>query len=214
MTASVGTDEFAAGLALANIGEPGIAAMADNTKRARVIRQFFPVARDQLLRLKDWNFASAWHLPSADTVPGVGPFKIRYPMPSYCVRIREVEGCTERDWAVESAVADVQGAAVDVEILVTNIIDPNVRITRNDIPVRLWDGLFLPAFGHMLAYYCATRLGKSQTTADRQRQNAIDLISSAATVDSKERGGRPQRQETSWAVARRGGGRFRTPYPR
>lgn len=214
MTAAVGTDEFAANLALGHLGEPEIAAMSDQSKRARKIRQFFAPARDELLRRKDWNFASAWHIPSADTVPGIGPFKIRYPMPAYCVRVREVEGCDSDAWGIESAIADVQGAAVEVEILVTNLTELNVRITRNDIPVRLWDAIFLPAFGHMLASYLATSLGKSRTTSDYHKSEAMKLISDAATIDSKERGRQQRRAETSWVTARRGGRGFSSRYPR
>lgn len=207
MTAAVGTDEFAANLALANLGEPGIAAMSDQTKRARYIRQFFAPARDEILRRKDWNFASAWHIPSADSVPGLGPFKIRYPMPAYCVRVRELQGCENDQWTIESAKADVQGAAVDVEVVVTNITEPVVRITRNDIPVRLWDAIFLPAFSHMLASYLATALGKSKSTKEYHKAEAYRLSADAATIDSKESGRKArQRPETSWVSARRGRG--------
>lgn len=204
MTAQPGTDEYAANLALGHLGEPEIAQMSDLTKRARAIRQFFPIARDRLLRMKDWNFASAWHKPAADTVPGLGPFKLRFPMPAYCVRIRELEGCSAQEWGVESAIADVAGAAVDVEILVTNVAEPNARITRNDIPVRLWDPIFLSAFGHELAALLSTKLGKSQTTAERHAARAEQLMAQAATVDSKERGRQHRRGETSWIAARRG----------
>lgn len=204
MTAQVGTEEFAANLALGHLGEPEIAAMADASKRARAIRTFFPVARDQLLRMKDWNFASTWHRPAADPQPGTGPFKIRYPMPEACVRIREIEGCEPAEWGVESAAADIGGALIEAEVLVTNRAQPNVRFTRNDVPVRLWDALFLPAFGHLLASYCATKLGRSQNTAENQRRKAMDLISTAATVDSKERGRQTGRPEPSWLQARRG----------
>lgn len=214
MTAAVGTDEFAANLALGHLGEPEIAAMSDLSKRARKIRQFFAPARDELLRRNDWNFASAWHIPAADTVPGLGPFKIRYPMPAYCVRVREVAGCAGEHWQIESAVADVAGAAVNVEILVTNLTSPTVRITRNDIPVRLWDALFLSAYAHMLASYLATSLGKSQTTAERHEAKAMEIIVSAATIDSKEQGRQHRKPETSWSIARRGGRGFSSRYPR
>ncbi len=206
MTAAFGTEEFATNLALGHLGQPEIAAMSDTTTRARKARQFFPVARDAMLRHKPWNFATAWIEPAADPVQSIGSLKIRYPMPEDCLRVRFIKGDNRRDWAVESAVASVGGVPVETLIMVTNITAPAVCYTRRITAVRLWDGMFLDAFGYMLASYLATALGRSQSMADDMMTKAINAAGDAAGVDAKERGGEQCRPEPSWARARRGYG--------
>lgn len=206
MTATTGTEEFAANLALGHLGQPEISAMADSTTRARKVRQFFPVARDAMLRHKPWNFATAWISPAADPVQGPGDLKLRYPLPADCLRVRFIKGDNRRDWAVESAVASVGGVPVEISILVTNIVSPTVCYTRQITAVRLWDGMFLDAFGYMLASYLATSLGRSREMADDMLKMALTTGGDAAGVDAKERGGEQCRPETSWVRARRGYG--------
>lgn len=206
MTAAFGTAEFAANLALGHLGLSEIAQMSDATTRARKIRQFFPVARDATLRLKEWNFATAWDAPAADPVQSIGTLKLRFPLKEDCLRVRFIKGDNRREWAIESAAAAVAGVDVEVMILVTNIADPTVCYTRRVTSVRLWDPLFLDGFGYMLAGYCATSVGKSATWGDAMKKQAESAVGIAATVDAKERGGEQCRPETSWSRARRGYG--------
>lgn len=207
MTAPFGTDEYAANLALGHLGQPEIASMAETTTRARKIRQFFPLARDATLRLKDWNFATAWIQPAADPVAGLGDLTIRYPLDDDCLKVRFIKGDNRRPWAIEGGTADVGGVGVEVEamVLVTNIVAPTICITRRVTAMRLWDPLALEGFGYVLASYCATSLGKSASWADDMMKKAEAKVSTAATIDSRENNSDPQcRPETSWEAARRG----------
>jgi len=206
MTAAFGTEEYAANLALGHLGQPEIASMQDATTRARKIRQFFPAARDEMLRHKPWNFATAWIEPAADPVQSPGPLKNRYALPADCLRVRFIKGDNRREWAVETAQADVGGVPVEAMILVTNITGPVICYTRRITAVRLWDSMFLTAFGYMLAAYCATSIDKSKEWGDSMRAAAIAQAGDAAGVDAKERGGEQCRPETSWERARRGRG--------
>lgn len=211
MTASPGTEEFAANLALGHLGQPEIAAMSDPTTRARKIRQFFPVARDELQRDGQWNFATAWIAPAMDPVAGIGFLKNRFALPADCLRVRLVKDCVSHEWAVESAQAAVGGVPVETMILVTNQTAPIVCINRRVTSVRLWDAMFLPAFAYLLASYCARSFGKSKEWGDAMRAQALLAKGDAAAIDGKEGGPRREIPETSWSQARRGprrGGRF------
>ncbi|MDN3278784.1 hypothetical protein QWJ07_31295 [Frankia sp. RB7] len=205
MTATVGTEEFAANLALGHLGQPEIASMSDTTTRARKVRQFFPVARQAVLRLKHWNFATSWIQPAQDPVQSLGHLKLRFPMPADCLRVRYIKGDNRREWDIESGSATVGGVAVEVIILVTNVADPTVCYTKDVTVPRLWDSLFLEAFGLMLAGYLAESLGRSRELGAEMRKRGEDAVSGAATVDAKERRQR-HRPETSWETARRGYG--------
>lgn len=205
MTAAVGTEEFAANLALGHLGQPEIALMSDATTRARKVRQFFPVARQAVLRLKPWNFATGWVQPAQDPVQSLGHLKLRFPLPAECLRVRFIKGDNRREWDVESGSASVGGVPVEVMILVTNISDPTVCYTKDVTVPRLWDSLFLEAFGFMLAGHLAESLGRSRELGEQMRQRAEGSVAGAATIDAKERG-RQHRPETSWEITRRGRG--------
>lgn len=205
MTAAVGTEEFAANLALGHLGQPEIASMLDTNLRARKVRQFFPVARQATLRLKPWNFATGWVQPAQDPVQSLGNLKLRFAMPAECLRVRYIKGDNRREWDIESGSASVAGVPVEVMILVTNITDPTVCYTKDVTAPRLWDSLFLDGFGFMLASYLAESLGRSREMGEQMRQRAEQTVGDAATVDAKERR-QTCRPETSWETARRGRG--------
>lgn len=207
MTSAFGTEEYAANLALGHLGQPEIASLqGDTTTRARKIRQFFPAARDELQRHKPWNFATAWVAPAMDPMASLGHLKNRFVMPADCLRVRFIKGDNRREWEIESGQGSIGGVPVEASILVTNIDAPTICYTRRITAVRLWDAMFLPAFGYMLAGYCATGLGKSATWGDDMIAKAKDMTSDAAGVDAKERGPQYGRPETSWQRARRGRG--------
>lgn len=207
MTAAFGTEEYAANLALGHLGQPEIALMSDATTRARKIRQFFPSARRATLRLKPWNFATAWATPARDPVASIGDLKNRFVLPADCVRVRFVKGDNRREWRIESGKATVSGVEVEAMIMATDIDDPTVCYTRDIVAVRLWDDLFLKAFALMLAGHCAQALGRSREMAEGLTARAEAAIAGAATIDAKEAGGEKVRPEPSFVRARRGGGR-------
>ncbi|MFT4115425.1 hypothetical protein [Bradyrhizobium sp.] len=205
MTAAIGTEEYAANLALGHLGQPEIAAMSDATTRARKVRQFFPSARQATLRLKEWNFATGWVQPAQDPVPSLGHLKRRFALPPDCLKVRFIKGDNRREWDVESGAASVSGVSVEVMILVTNISDPVVCYTKDVTKPRLWDSLFLRGFGFMLAGDLAESLGRSRELGEAMRAQAEREVSEAATVDARERR-QHRRPETSWEATRRGRG--------
>lgn len=204
MVALGGTEEYAANLAMGHLGQREIATLSDNNTRTRAVRQFFAVARDATLRLKWWNFATAWVTPSQDAAAGPGVLTRRFALPADCIRVRFVEGADEDSWAIENAQVSVGGVPVEATILVTDFAAPNVCYTRRVESVRLWDTLFLEQFGYELAACCARRCGKSTAYAANLRQIAAEKLRIAGGIDSKEKAREPVRAETSWATARRG----------
>lgn len=206
MTASIGTEEYAANLALGHLGQPEIATMGDGTTRARKMRQFFPIARRSLLRQKHWNFATAWQQPAADPVQSPGHLKIRYVLAADTVQVRYIKGDSRREWEIESSRAAVGGVDVEALLLVTNITSPVICYTSDVTAPRLWDDMFLDGFGYELAGYAAESLGRSREFAAEMRALAKEKIGEAATRSSKERGRQHHRPETSWETRRRGRG--------
>ncbi|UZE47914.1 hypothetical protein ONR75_24060 [Rhodopseudomonas sp. P2A-2r] len=208
MVALGGSEEYAANLAMGHLGQREIATLSDNNTRTRAVRQFFAIARDATLRLKWWNFATAWVTPAADATASNGTLKIRFPLPADCIRVRFIEGADDDSWAIESATLTVGGVPVEASILVTSITNPNVCYTRRVESPRLWDVLFLEQFGYELAACCARKCGKSAAYASNLRAIASEKLRIAGGIDSKEKARETPRPETSWASARRGRSRF------
>lgn len=208
MVALGGTEEYAANLAMGHLGQREIATLSDNNTRTRAVRQFFAIARDATLRLKWWNFATAWVTPAEDATAGTGKLTRRFAMPADCIRVRFVEGADEDSWAIENAKVTVAGVLVEATILVTDFAAPNVCYTRRVEEVRLWDPLFLEQFGYELGANCARKCGKSTAYAASLRATAAEKLRIAGGIDSKEKAREPVRPETGWAAARRGRSRF------
>jgi hypothetical protein len=192
MTAAVGTEEYAANLALDHLGQPEIASMSDQTTRARAIRVQFATVRRTLLRREWWNFATGWVTPAADATPNSGPLKIRYVLPQECLRVRFVNDQNNCDigadsWAVESATATIGGVPVESMVLVSNTATPLACYTKDVTLPRLWDDLFLEVFSYELASKLARKIGRSQGTADGLHKTAEEKLITAAGTDSKEK---------------------------
>jgi hypothetical protein len=205
MTASPGTEEYAANLALGHALQPEIATMDDKTTRGRKVRTHFGQVRDALQREKDWNFNATRTVPPADPVADAGHFKTRFIMPADCLKVRYIHAAGERDYTVETAGVTVSGVAVDSLCVLTNLEAPLVEYSRRVESVRLWDALFLEVFGLRLGAVLARELGKSATLSASLSAEAERKLATASAVDSRESSRRKDRPPTRLELARRGG---------
>ncbi len=126
-------------------------------------------------------------------------------MPADCVRVRFVEGAPDDSWAIENAVVNVGGVAVEATILVSSMAAPNVCYTRRVESVCLWDVLFLEQFGYELAALCARKCGKSASYAENLRGTAADKLKVAGGVDSKEKARETRARRTPGGLSARRG---------
>jgi hypothetical protein len=108
-------------------------------------------------------------------------------MPADCLRVRFIKGDNRSEWAIETARGRVGGVDVEASILVTNIDAPTVCYTRRVTAVRLWDAMFLPAFGYMLAGYCARARQVARVGRCAARRGGGWPSCDAAGVDAKEK---------------------------
>lgn len=206
MTARPITEEGAANLALAHLKQEPIANLTDNNARARAMNVGFGAARDAALRLRWWNFATAWTSPSAAagiTHPSL--LKTVYPLPGDCLLVRFVQDAAADDWAVESYAADPAHSPAKVPVLVTNLNAPLVCYTARIADVNLWDADFVVAFGYQLAalsgapFVSIGRLAELQGKAHEWREDS-------ASIDAREKAPAQVSRATSWVTARRRGG--------
>jgi hypothetical protein len=187
----------------------GVAAIADinaaNSTAARECRAAFGGARDEALRRKNWNFASAWSTPAMASVKSLGPLKNAFPLPDDCVRVRAVSSDGDElaadAWAIETLKIGTPPA--DATVLVTNATAPVLSYTRRITNVALWDPEFLTGFAERLAAKVAPPLSKEFTLGQELDAIADGKLDHAAQSDAQEAPPRSVSRETSWITARR-----------
>jgi hypothetical protein len=213
------SEEGVANLALGRCKEDEIATFDDDLNRARVARRHFGLVRDALLARLDWNFASAWDTPAADTVASSGPLATRFVLPADCVVVRQVFltdmlELGNDEWEIATGRVTIASVEAEAKVLLCNYSSIKVRYTRKVTSPRLWDPLFMDAFVCLYAAAMAPELGKSTSMAAALLQEAEGLlVPLAKRVDSREKaatqvGGT---KLTSW-IAARGGYPFRRPW--
>lgn len=88
-------------LALLKFGNITINSLEDNTAQAQACKELYPLMRDELMSLHEWNFA----LARADISPELQAtpafqYDFAYQLPADCLRVVELYG-TEAKWARE-----------------------------------------------------------------------------------------------------------------
>lgn len=201
------TEEGAANLALGHIKQPPIALLTDNNDRARAVKAMFGAARDAVLRMQWWNFATGWTSPAA-TAGFVHPsvLKTAYKLPDDCLKVRFVDDAAGEAWEVVAAAADPAGSTAEVSVLLTNKSAPLICYTRRIETVRLWDADFLLAFSYLLASMAGPQLGASATRVKELRAAAEEWEDDAAEEDAREKSVSQVSRTTSWITSRRRGG--------
>lgn len=180
--ARAGNETEVANLALARIGEPGIASIDDPSRRARVCKQAFGAARDAVLRRGNWNFASAWTVPVEETpAPTIGRFSHRYRLPADCIAVRGVKGLEADAWLVEGA-APPSAAPL---LLLTDASAPEVNYTAIRDPAQ-WDPLFLDVFCDWFAAEIAPQIGRAPEDGLKFRSAAESKLLDAKKADARE----------------------------
>lgn len=205
MVARAQTETEAGNLALFNAGQPLMTSIdTDTSARARACRQYFPTARDSVLREKWWSFAKGWVVPAAIAGESLGPLKKRYLMPEDCLRVRYIQDLEDDAWDLENATVDMSGVPTSQTVLVTNVTAPVVAYTKRIVEVRLWDAVFLDGFGEDLASRIALKVGRSQSFADKMAARAMGTIATASAIDGREQSKQVITRTPSWVAARRG----------
>jgi hypothetical protein len=125
-------------MALGMIGQNFIVAIDDGTHTANQCKLFYEPSRDACLRDHKWNFAQKRQALAQTTSPASG-WSYAYTLPPDCVRVVELNGTPELQWAVEG------------RALVTDEPAATILFIAKSDDVNLWDALFVDAFTTLLA---------------------------------------------------------------
>jgi hypothetical protein len=200
-------------LALARLGdEANVQTISppDGSAQASQCAQFYPVARDTLLTMRPWSFATV-RTALAPLVPdGVHTsWAQAYAMPANCLLMRKV---LEPDAADDVGVAGVAaGREFRVEaredgqvVVLTNTVGAVGVFTKRITDVAKFSPLFSDALAWLLASYLAGPIvkGDAGRAAALRAQEAFSATMSAAGGTDASQQKLPDRVLASWLAAR------------
>lgn len=177
-------------LALQDVGRGlTITALDENSQAARSCRLRYPFARDACLRAYDWNFAgSRASLPALAVAPSFG-FANAFQLPSDCLFVRAVGEDDDNAWTIESGK------------LLTDLAGPlNIRYTRSETNVTVFDALFVETLAARIASEVALSLTESHGKAQALWQVYQAKLAEARRRDAQESA--EQRAGRSWTASR------------
>jgi hypothetical protein len=211
-------------LALAHLGDSATVASIDppeGSAQAEHCSRWYPIARDSLLELSDWNFATTRAL-LAELVNPFPQWAHAYAYPTDCLKVLgilasdatgDVAGTFPQDGFYYGAVPQLYTAYTPQDyttetdattgnmVILTNQADALVRYTRKVTDTSKFSPLFRDALAFYLAGYLAGPVLKGETGIKvglAMKQEAMGLISAAA-VSAANQSGRQQVQAYPWS---------------
>ena len=192
------TETGVANLALRFIGETRRLSdvETDATAEAQYARDFLGIARETILSGYDWNFATRRaSIAASATAPAFG-YDYQYPLPSGCLRVREVVGAgQDYPWTIEN-----DGTQ---QVLLIDMTSPvNVIYIADVTALAQWSSHGFSAYAAQLAAMMALPLSKDVQIARLIEDQAKRTIERAYELDALESGGVPAFPQGSWITAR------------
>lgn len=179
--------------ALDLLGADPITSLEDGSKSANLCQRNFAPSADSVLRLYPWNAAlRRARLPALADAPAWG-YGYQYqlpqgPEPSYCLRLLEVDGCS--DYRIEGR-RIVTDALPPLDILYIGRIEDAAD----------YDALLAEAIAAKLAVHLAGNLTESGSRIDAARRYLDDILAQAKVSDAQE-GGQVALAVDAWLQAR------------
>jgi hypothetical protein len=189
-----------ANIALELIGVTEPVADVDTTRSvtAEKIKRQWDLVRDELLRAREWNFATRRLTLSADAAPPAFDYAFAYALPSDYLKALE---CNGRAAGTGEAAFEISG-----RFLLCDDAALQLRYTARIETVSQWDPSFQQAFAHALAAAIAPGLSTAPGLGERMRQRAENITLQAAGPNNTETRPRAVLAQTGsgWLAARRG----------
>lgn len=192
-------------LALARLGDNATVASIDppeGSAQAEHCAQFFAVARDSLLEMHPWKFATRRVLLAKLTVPS-WDWSHAYAEPTEALKLLAVlpaSASSDADTQEYEAETDANGTA----IILTNQDDASLRFVARVTDTTKFSPLFVDALAWLLASYLAGPVLKGDAGAAMSKaclQSFMLAFSKAKTSDANQRKVRPE-HTPDWIAGR------------
>ncbi len=199
-------------VALSRLGDSATVASIDppeGSAQAEHCAMFYPIARDTLLEMHDWSFATRRGNLALLTVPAWS-WRFAYAKPAQCIKVVSV---LRPDVCSTSRSEDYQTEAADdgTPIILTDLENATVRYIAPVTDSTRFSPMFTDCLAWLLASYLAGPIIKGDTgvAAGRAAFSTFkQQFTMAAASDANQQRGDPRRNEMEapWLLARNGWG--------
>jgi hypothetical protein len=192
-------------LALARLGDAATVTSIDppeGSAQAEHCARFYPVARDAMLEMHAWKFATRRVL-LAQLATDTWNWSYAYAQPSEALKLLAVIPATAANDA-ESKDYEAETTADGAPIILTNQEDASLRFIARVTDSEAFSPLFVDALGWLLASYLAGPVLKGEEGAKMARaclQNFAVTVSNAKISDANQRRVRPE-HTPAWMAGR------------
>jgi len=199
------SDVEIANLALAHLGDDATVASLnppEGSAQAEHCARFYPHARDVLLEMHDWNFATVRVQPALVADAVTGTWLYGYEGPSDAVRLLAVLAPNGQDDQPQDFVVETDATGRD--LILTNQADAVLRYTRYVTDTAKFSVLFVDVLSLLLASYLAGPVIKGsegRAESERLKKEASAMLAAASTSDANQRHFHPT-HTASWIGAR------------
>lgn len=180
-------------LALARTGDDAtVSSPTERSRQAELCRQFYATARDTVLEMHDWNFATRRALLAPVTRDDWVNWAYAYAAPANFVRVFQVGDvdAVQGSAAQEADQFEIETNAAGEPLIYSNVENALVRYTERITNTDAFSPLFTDALAWLLASYLAGPILKGETgRAEGQRLlNVFNaFMEKAAGSDSRQR---------------------------
>lgn len=181
-------------LALSHLGDEATVSSIDppeGSPQAEHCARFYPIARDVLLEMHPWGFATRRVTLAALTVP-TWSWQFAYAYPSEVIKLLAIlpYGASTED---DSQDYETEGAADGARIILTDTESASCRYIASVSDTSKFSPLFVDALSRLLASYLAGKLikGDAGRKASMDQLGAFNMAASRAMVsDANQRRGK------------------------
>lgn len=194
-------------LALSHLGDSATVASIDppeGSSQAEHCARFYPVARNSLLEMHDWGFATL-RVALAELASGSSHWQHTYLKPAEALRIVEIlppgadgSACTPCNYVTESN-------ANGDEVILTNQAGAVARYTRIVTDTSRFSPLFITTLGWFLSTYLAGPVLKGDSAvkiADANMSKVMGFLAQAKLSDANQRRGQHMPHIAPWMEVR------------
>ena len=192
-------------IALARLGDNATVASIDppeGSAQAEHCERFYPVARNSLLEMHPWKFATRRVLLARLNVPSWG-WTFAYAKPHDALNLLAVlppSAASDTDTQPFESESDSSGSA----IILTNQPDASLRYVAHVVDTTRFSPLFVDALAWLLASYLAGPLIKGDAGANMAKacyQSFLYVFGQAKVSDANQRNIHPE-HTPSWIAGR------------
>lgn len=179
-------------LALSNIGQDALVTAIDppdGSVEADHCERFYPVARDKLLEMHGWRFATFRAVLAEVTLPCTleGQWRFAYAMPSLVIAPQLILPPRVTEEEKQAVPFEVESDLDGSQIILTNMDEAVLKYTKKVLDTTKFTPMFITALSWLLGSYLAGPITKRPERRKDAHDNFLTEYTLATAGDAKAR---------------------------